>query len=159
MWCANLAPEGYGIYTAQPGDTAAFIAKEYGISREEFLRINKKSSYPNYAPRPGEFVMVPTDGSWYIPTRQQRRPQTVSTANPLVAPPSNPLRGTRRTAPAQPRRNMLVVHEIRANDSLEALARRFGTTTDQILLDNPGIKGNRDLVVSKTLKIRTRSNL
>ncbi len=156
---AKLAPKGFGIYTAQSGDTAASIAKQYGISHEEFLRINKKSSYPTYAPRPGEFVMVPTDGSWYVPTPTQGKPQAVSTVNPLVAPPSNPLRGTRRTAPAQPRKNMLVIHEIRANDSLEALAKRFGTTTDQILLDNPGIKGNRDLVVSKTLKIRTRSTL
>lgn len=154
---AHLAPKGFGIYTAQRGDTAASIAKQYGISREEFLHINKKSSYPTYAPRPGEFVMVPTDGSWYVPTHTQSQP--TRKVNSLVTPPSNPLIGTRRTAPAQPRNKMLVLHEIRANDSLEALAKRFGTTTDQILLDNPGINGNRDLVVSKTLKIRTQSSL
>lgn len=152
---AKLAPDGYGFYTVQRGDSMQTIAKRYGITREEFLRINQKSSFPNYSPRPGEFLMVPTDGSWYVPPAAQVAPTTRA----KVAPPANPLRGTGRAVPTTPRKRMLVLHRVETNDSLEDLAKRFRTTTDQIRLDNPGIQKNSDLVVGLDLKIRTASPL
>lgn len=156
---AKKAPEGYGIYTVQRGDSTQSIAKQYGITREEFLRINQKSSFPNYDPRPGEFLMVPTDGSWYVPPTSQVRTGGAPTNRAAVAPPANPLRGTGRAAPTTPRKRMLVLHRVETNDSLEDLAKRFRTTTDQIRLDNPGIQKNSDLVVGLDLKIRTASPL
>ena len=152
---ANMAPKGYGIYTVQPGDTIHSIAKQYGISVTEFLRINQKSSYPNYQPRPNEFLMVSTDGTWYMP---ERRATTRTSTAPQRAPVrSLPLQGHRRVPTGSPLKVMLVQHEVRANDTLEGLAKRFSTTTDQIRLDNPGIQSNRDLQVGSHLKIRTQS--
>ncbi|MFT4638742.1 MAG: LysM repeat protein [Verrucomicrobiales bacterium] len=138
-------PLGFALYQTESSDSMNSIAKKYRISKAELLRINRRSSTPNYSPRLGELVMVPTDGSWYVPNSKAG---TRSPAQP---------QGKRLTP--QTGANILIEHPVAPNDTLEALSRRFGTTIDQIRLDNPGIRRNSDLRVGSGLKIRVKRSL
>ena len=142
---AGKAPNGYALYKTQPGDTAASIAEHYGISKTELLRLNRQSSKPDFEPRPGQLLMVPTDGSWYIPTKQR---SSVAAADPKT--PAN--NGQRRLPPDAT--SKVVKHIVAPNDTLQALAKHYHTTVDQIRLDNRGIRSNRDLRVGSDLKIQ-----
>ena len=149
---SGKVPLGFALYQTESGDTMASIAKKYRISKAELLRINRRSSSPGYTPRLGELIMVPTDGSWYVPKSQKG---TVSAARPSTQ--GRTKQGTRLKPPAST--SLLIEHIVAPNDTLEALSRRFGTTVDQIRLDNRGIRGNRDLRVGSALKIRVNRSL
>ncbi len=140
----ELAP-----YQVQEGDTVEEIARTYGLKPAELLRLNGKASNAAFQPSVGQQLMVPTDGSWYIP---ENKAASVQTATPSST--GSPLR---RRPPRT--KTMLVSHLIEPNDDLNALARRFNTTVDQIRLENPGIRSNRDLRVGADLKIRVKHSL
>ncbi len=141
---AGKAPAGYGLYVAQPGDTTASIAKTYGLTVSELLRINRRSSTPRYQPRPGDMLIVPTDGTWYVPTKTGN----TTTRKPASSSQSRSSSGSRSS---------LLVHEVAPNDSLEELAKKFNTTVEQITINNPGVRSNNDLKVGTALKIPARS--
>ena len=82
----------------------------------------------------GERVLVPTDGGWYVPKPGGQA---------AIAP-------GRRIAPAA---SGPIKHTVAPNETLEGLAKRFGTTVQQIKLDNPRVKTQSDLRVGTDLRI------
>ncbi len=134
------AKQEYGPYTVQSGDTIQSIAKTYGVTPTALLRLNSRASTPKYQPRTGERLMVPTDGTWYVPGSNQtalRQPQRSRSS---------------AAAPATAH----IKHTVAPNETLGELAQRFGTTVQQIKLDNPSIKSQNDLRVGTDLRIRRR---
>lgn len=130
-------------YHVQTGDTVESIAQTYGLTVDQLRRVNGRPNEDEaFLPKPGDKVLVPTDGSWYIPENPQAQ------ATPTAATSSLD------SAPYRKNRTMLMNHVVAPNDDLATLAKRFGTTVDQIRLENPGIRSNRDLRVGADLKIR-----
>jgi len=130
----TLPKQEFAHYTVQPRDTIQSIAKTYGLSATGLLRLNKRAASPKYQPRIGERVLVPTDGGWYVPK---------SDSQSAIAP-------GRRIASAA---SSPITHIVAPNETLEGLAKRFGTTVQQIKLDNPRVKTQNDLRVGNDLRI------
>ncbi len=147
----GAAPSGYAFYQAVPGDTMAAIANRYRLSKEELLRINRQSSNPNYRPRTGELIMVPTDGTW------QRMSPPAASVTQTVRPAPQSIAPTVKKVTKTGTDTVWARHTVKPNDTLEDLAKHFNITVDQIRLDNPGIRKTSDLRLGTELKIRLGS--
>jgi serine-type D-Ala-D-Ala carboxypeptidase/endopeptidase (penicillin-binding protein 4) len=87
---------------------------------------------------------APATGAPPAPGTTQAAPSAVPAPAPAPAP-------TRPTPPAQPERAART-HTIRSGDTLDALARRYGTTVAELQRLNPGLDARR-LIPGRTVRV------
>ena len=129
-------PGGTVIYTVQPGDYLAKIARQFNTTVSAILSVNNIAN-PNLI-FPGQQLVIPTGGT--TPPPATSMPATV--ARPATSVPSTPPPGGQTTYVVQP------------GDTLNSIARRFGTTTSAIAQAN-GIVNPNLIFVGQVLVIPT----
>ena len=118
-------PGGTVIYTVQPGDYLAKIARQFNTTVSAILSVNNIAN-PNLI-FPGQQLVIPTGGT---------------TPPPATSVPATPPPGGQTTYVVQP------------GDTLNSIARRFGTTTSAIAQAN-GIVNPNLIFVGQVLVIPT----
>ena len=129
-------PGGTVIYTVQPGDYLAKIARQFNTTVSAILSVNNIAN-PNLI-FPGQQLVIPTGGT--TPPPATSMPATVPP--PATSVPSTPPPGGQTTYVVQP------------GDTLNSIARRFGTTTSAIAQAN-GIVNPNLIFVGQVLVIPT----
>ena len=129
-------PGGTVIYTVQPGDYLAKIARQFNTTVSAILSVNNIAN-PNLI-FPGQQLVIPTGGT--TPPPATSMPATVPP--PATSVPATPPPGGQTTYVVQP------------GDTLNSIARRFGTTTSAIAQAN-GIVNPNLIFVGQVLVIPT----
>ncbi len=131
-------------YVIQPDDTVAGIAERYGVTIETILNAN-----PGLDPARltiGDEIIVPkpapTANTSGTPTTT-RTPQASAVSTPQPSP-------TRQASGG------VTTYTVQAGDYPEAIAQRFGITTEELLAANPGIDPS-SLSIGQVLKIPAAS--
>jgi LysM repeat protein len=114
----------------RPGDTLDGIARRYGVTVQQLQTAN-----PGLNPRrliPGRTIALPGG----TPTSSA---STATSASAAAAPQAAAAAAAR-------------THTIRAGDTMDAIARRYGTTVDAVRAANPGLNPRR-LIPGRTIKL------
>ncbi|MFN2130572.1 MAG: LysM peptidoglycan-binding domain-containing protein [Anaerolineae bacterium] len=125
--------------TVVAGDTLARVAARCGTTVQAILAANPTIENPNLI-YVGQAIEIP-GGQEATPTAT---PTSTSSPTPTPMPTSTP---TPTTYVVQP------------GDTLTRIARRFGTTVDAILADNPTIENPNLIYVSQVIQIPTGTGL
>ncbi|MBL8145931.1 MAG: LysM peptidoglycan-binding domain-containing protein [Anaerolineae bacterium] len=129
-------PGGTVIYTVQPGDYLAKIARQFNTTVSAILSVNNIPN-PNLI-YPGQQLVIPTGGTTPPP----------ATSMPATPPPQA------TSVPATPPPGGQTTYVVQPGDTLSSIARRFGTTTSAIAQAN-GIVNPNLIFVGQVLIIPT----
>lgn len=117
-------PGGTVIYTVQPGDYLAKIARQFNTTVTAILSVNNIPN-PNLI-FPGQQLVIPTGGTTPPP----------ATSVPATTPP------VATSSPATPPPTGQTIHVVQPGETLSGIARRYGTTTTAIAQANGIVNPN-----------------
>lgn len=117
---------GGGTYTVRSGDTMWLIAKKFGISLSELIRLNPQIKDPNVI-YPGQKINVPQSGA--KPPQQPQPP----------CPPAPP------APPVPSGENNGRLYFVKSGDTFFSIAQRYALNLDSLIAANPQIK-NADAI-------------
>lgn len=129
-------PGGTVVYTVQPGDYLAKIARQFNTTVSAIVAANNIPN-PNLI-YPGQQLIIPVGGTVPPP----------ATSVPATPPPQA------TSSPATPPPTGQTTHVVRAGETLSSIARQYGTTTTAIAQAN-GIVNPNLIYVGQTLIIPT----
>ncbi|MEW6287677.1 MAG: LysM peptidoglycan-binding domain-containing protein [Chloroflexota bacterium] len=116
---------GYFIYIIARGDTLKSLAARFNTTTDALLKANPEITNPNLI----------YEGQWL-------KVYAASTTPPPVTPP-----------PATPPADSTQTYYVKKGDTLRKIAEAFGTTVDNLLILNPGIKNPNLIYVGQALKV------
>ncbi|MFN8377755.1 MAG: LysM peptidoglycan-binding domain-containing protein [Anaerolineae bacterium] len=128
-------PGGTVIYTVQPGDYLAKIARQFNTTVSAIVAANNIAN-PNLI-YPGQQLIIPTGGTTPPP----------ATSVPVTPPPAT-------SSPATPPPTGQTIHVVQYGETLSSIARKYGTTTTAIAQAN-GIVNPNLIYVGQRLIIPT----
>ncbi|CEP67645.1 Spore coat assembly protein SafA [Moorella glycerini] len=149
-------PHGFH-YTVKSGDTMYLIARRFGITLDELIAANPQVKDPNLiypgqvlcipkkmpVPCPGGFyyTVQPGDSMYSIAQKFNVSLDALIAANPQVQDPNLIYPGQVLCIPVKPIMPCPngFIYVVKPGDTLSSIARKFGTTVDQILAANPQI--------------------
>lgn len=123
---ATETPSGPSIYVVQEDDTLIGIAAKFNISLELLLALNPQLTASSVI-KVGDQIIIPA------PDTQLPTPTPIG---------SDVLPGT------------VIEYTVVTGDMLSAIAERFNSTVEDILLQNPDIENANDIVPGQIIKIR-----
>ncbi len=121
-----------GTYTVRAGDTMWSIAKKFGISLSELIRLNPQIKDPNMI-YPGQRINVPR-----TPVKPPAPPQPPVPPTPPT-PPTPP-------APGPSNENNGRLYFVKSGDTFFNIAQRYALNLDSLIRANPQIQ-NPDAIV------------
>lgn len=123
-----------GTYTVRAGDTMWLIAKKFGISLSELIRLNPQISDPNLI-YPGQKINVPKGSAHPGPHPTPPQPTPPHPAPPQPTPP--------HPAPPQPTppraENNGRLYFVKSGDTFFNIAQRYALNLDSLIKANPQI--------------------
>ncbi|MDO4542026.1 MAG: SafA/ExsA family spore coat assembly protein [Bacillota bacterium] len=170
---------GGGTYTVKAGDTMWLIAKKFGISLSQLIRLNPQIPDPNLI-YPGQKINVPKAEVSPTPPPQPQPPTHVSEnngrlyfvksgdtffgiaqryalnldslirANPQIQNPDSLLPGMQLYLPGS--------HYVRQGETLYSIANNYGVDLDRLIAVNPQIKDPDMIEVGQKIAIPRRPN-
>lgn len=150
----NCTPsEATGCYTVVSGDNLTKIAKKFGTSIAELQKLNNLTTDTI---RIGQVLLVPnTDSAAEMVTPVNVTAEPNSTPNTSQTPAPDTLATPEPTA-VETVEPYLLIYEVEAGETLEDIAKKFGTTVEEIIqineLESPDVLAGEFLLIFATIK-------
>lgn len=134
-------------HEVQSGETLSSIARTYGVSTKELLKLNPQIN-PDFI-MAGQRLNVPANAkaqqttsvqeSNAVPVVPVTPVQPVETANkPVAQTPVTPVQGTKTTTAVQQNRpKFKTTHEVQKKETIYSISHLYGVTEDQLISANP----------------------
>lgn len=143
--CAQT--NGTKTHEVQSGETLSSIARAYGISNKELLRLNPNLN-PDYI-MAGQKINVPSDVALKDNAKSQEA--VVNAIQNIVGSGATVQKATAQTpqnnkpasATPQKRPKYKTTHEVQKKETLYSLSKLYNVTEEQIISANPQLKGGK----------------
>ena len=149
----DILQEDYSIYIVKPGDTLYKISREFGVSVEELLTLNRLNSTELFIgqqlliPTNGiqivgviDYVIKPGDTLWKIANNCNVTVDDIVKLNNLdstIIYPGQVIKLSKQCSAKQENNNEVEnLYIVKRGDTLYSIARMFGTTPQQLIEDN-----------------------
>lgn len=138
-------------YVVQRGDTLYAIARRFNLSVDDLMRLNGLSN-PNFIYIGQELIVAESSSEGEI--NDEAEPTVVSTATPQAEPTATTTITVEPTPTATPTptASTTTIYTVRRGDSLSAIARRFSTTTAELVRLN-NLRNANVVVVGQQLRV------
>lgn len=136
--------QGNTTYTVQPGDTLYSIARKFGVSVDDLIRVNNIADPSSLTP--GQTLIIPVAAS---PAATQASASGTQSVQPATQPAAQtaPTATSLPVTPAPP-----ATYTVVAGDDLNKIATRFHTTVGMIMRLN-GMTDANHLAIGQVLKM------